>query len=67
MMGSHDKKMRMIESSIMHNRARECGDKARARSDSALGVHTTRRCSHNRRTWAHATGLYTRSRHFVTT
>ena len=67
MMGSHDKQMRTIESSIAHDRAREWGHKSRARGDSALGAHTTRRYAHNRRTWAHATGLYTQSRHFITT
>ena len=60
MLGVHGKQMRKTESSAAHDSVRPLGD-------SALGTCTTRHCARDKRTWAHAIGLRTRSRHSIAT
>ena len=60
MLSVHGKKMRKTESYVAHDNVRPLGD-------SALVTCTTRHCARDKRTWAHAIGLRTRSRHSIAT
>ena len=60
MLGVHGKQMHKTESSATHDSVRTLGD-------SALGTCTTRHYTREERTWAHAIGLRTQSRHSIAT